>query len=82
VFFHRWISEQFLESKAGFGTTFKGTASYQKAGTRSLKRVTGISQLVNDFIESRNFILDFLDKKTTENCENHKRSFKKYCFIF
>jgi hypothetical protein len=40
-----------------------------------------ISQLVRDFLEaSRNFIFDFLHKKTTENCENHKRSFKKYFF--
>ncbi len=56
---------------------------YQKAGTSSLERVTGIgiSQLVSDFIEAnRNFNLDFLYKKTTNNCENHKRSFKKYCF--
>jgi hypothetical protein len=73
--------EHFSESQAGLGTTFKGTGGYQKAGTRSLKRVLeGISQLVpSDFIKaSRNFILDFLHKKTTENCEYHKRSFKKY----
>ncbi len=68
------------ESQAGFGTTFKGPGGYLKPGTSSLKRVTGrISQLVSDFIEaSRNFILDFLHKKTTENCENHKWSFNKY----
>ncbi len=147
VYIHSWLSEQFSESQASFGTTFKGTGSYQKAGKSSLKRVTGrnftiskwfhrskqklhfgfpsqkdnwklwkpfritsefseqllkaqaairkpkqalwrgllegISQLVSDFIEaSRNFILNFLHKKTTENCENHKRSFKKYCFEF
>jgi hypothetical protein len=40
-------------------------------------------QLVSVFIEaSRNFISDFLYKKTTENCEKHNRSFKKYCFEF
>jgi hypothetical protein len=33
--------EQFSESQAGFGTTLKGTGGYQKAGTSSLKRVTG-----------------------------------------
>jgi hypothetical protein len=32
--------EQILEVQAGFGTTFKGTGGYQKAGTSSLKRVT------------------------------------------
>jgi hypothetical protein len=35
------LSEQFSESQVGFGTTFKGTGGYQKAGTSSLKRVTG-----------------------------------------
>jgi hypothetical protein len=69
VYIHSQLSEQFSESQAGFGTTFKGTGCTQKAGTSSLKRVTGL-QLVNDFIEaSRKFILDFLRKKTTENCE-------------
>ncbi len=41
VFIHSWLLEQFSESQAGFGTTFKGTSGYQKAGTRSLKRITG-----------------------------------------
>jgi hypothetical protein len=58
---------------AGFGATFRDTG-----GRRLLE---GISQLVSDFIKSsRNFILDFRDKKITRNCENHKRSFKKYRF--
>jgi hypothetical protein len=71
--------EQFSESQAGFGTTFKGTGGYQKAGREVLE---GISQLVIDFIEARrNFILDFLLKKTTENCENHKRLFKNYATV-
>jgi hypothetical protein len=47
VYIHSRLSEQFSESQAGFGTTFKGTGGYQKAGTSSLKRVLeGISQLV------------------------------------
>jgi hypothetical protein len=71
---HSRDTEQFLETKGG----------YQKAGTSSLKGVTGvISQLVSDFIEaSRNIIFDFLYKKATKNYENHKRSFKKYSFEF
>jgi hypothetical protein len=51
---------------------------YQKAGTSSLKSVTGKenSQVVSDFIEaSRNFIFDFLHKITTKNFENHKYYF-------
>jgi hypothetical protein len=58
-----------LESQAGFGTTVKSTSGFQKAGTSSMKKVTGrISQLASDFIKaSRNFILDFLHKKITEN---------------
>jgi hypothetical protein len=41
VYIHSRISEQFSESQAAFRTTFKGTGGYQKAGTSSLKRVTG-----------------------------------------
>jgi hypothetical protein len=41
VYIHSRLSEQFLESQAGFGTTFKGTGGYQKAGTCSLKKGTG-----------------------------------------
>jgi hypothetical protein len=41
VYIHFRLSEQFSESQAGFGTTFKGTGGYQKAGTSSLKRFTG-----------------------------------------
>ncbi len=71
---HRRVSEQLLKAQA--------PGSYQKSGTSSLKRVTERNfPICKWFLEaSRNFILDFLHKKTTENCENHKRSFKKYCF--
>jgi hypothetical protein len=50
------------------GTAFRDTGGYQKAGTSSLKRVTGRNfTLVSDFIEaSRNIYLDFLHKKTTK----------------
>ncbi len=41
VYMHSWLSEIFSESQADFGTTFKGTGGYQKAGTSSLKRFTG-----------------------------------------
>jgi hypothetical protein len=41
VYMHSRLSEQFSESQAGFGTTFKGTGGYQKARKSSLKRVTG-----------------------------------------
>jgi hypothetical protein len=84
VYIHCQLSKQFSESQVGFGTTFKGTGGYQKAETSYLKRVTeGILKLVSDFIEaSRNFILELRHKKTTENCENYKRSFMKYCFEF
>jgi hypothetical protein len=59
----------FSGSQAGFEKTFRDVGGYQKAGTNSLKRVTGkrISQIVSDFTEaSRSFILDFLHKKTTK----------------
>jgi hypothetical protein len=80
------LSEQFSESQADLGTTFRDTSGYQKAGTSSLKRVTGrifTITIVSDFIEaSRNFILDFLHKKTAKNCENQMRPFKKNYFDF
>jgi hypothetical protein len=80
------VSEQFSGSQAGYGTTFRDTGGHHKAGTSSLKRVTGMNftmSMVSDFVEaSRNFNLDLLHKKTTSNCENHKRSFKKYWFDF
>ena len=68
---HRRVSEQLLKAQAVIREPEKS----------SLKRVTG--RKVSNFIEaSRNFILDFLYKKTTKNCENHKSSFEKYCFNF
>jgi hypothetical protein len=39
--------EQFSESQADIGTTFKTTGSYQKAATSSLKRLTGRNLTVN-----------------------------------
>jgi hypothetical protein len=84
VYIHSRLSEQFSKSQAGFGINFKGTGGYrdQKAGTSSLKRVTGrISQFVSDFIEaSRNFILDFLHKKTTENVKTISAHSKRVLF--
>jgi hypothetical protein len=42
-----------------------------------------IPQLMGDFIEaSGNLILDLLYKKTTENCENHRRIIKGYTLDF
>ncbi len=65
AYIHCRLSEQFSESQADFGTTFKGTSGYQKSGTSSLKRVTGRNFPISKwFLEaSRNFILDFLHKR-------------------
>jgi hypothetical protein len=62
-----------------FGTTIRVTAGYQKAGTTSLKGVSGrIFTFSRYFIEaSRNFILDFLHKKASKSSENRQRSFSK-----
>jgi hypothetical protein len=40
VYIHSRLSEQFSGSEAVYGTTFRDTSGYQKAGTSSLKRVT------------------------------------------
>jgi hypothetical protein len=86
VYIHDRLSEQFSVSQVAYGTTFRVPGGYQKDGiTSSLKRVNmeGFSQLVSDFIEvSRNFIFEFLHKKTAKNCENNQRSFTKYYFDF
>jgi hypothetical protein len=37
VSIHSRLSKQFSGLQAGYGTTFKGTVDYQKAGTSSLK---------------------------------------------
>jgi hypothetical protein len=39
--------------------------------------LTGRNFTTNFIEESRNLIFNFLHKKTTKNCANHKRSFKK-----
>jgi hypothetical protein len=41
VYIHSRLFEQFSESEAGSGKTFKGTGGYQKAETSPLKKVTG-----------------------------------------
>ncbi len=57
------LSEQLLQTQAAMGKP-------EQAGGSGL--LEGFSQLVSDFIEtSRNFILDFLHKKTDKNCESH-----------
>ena len=43
AYIHSRLSEKFSELQAGFETTFKGTGGYQKAGTSSLKKVTGMN---------------------------------------
>jgi hypothetical protein len=77
VYIHSWLSGQFSGSQAGYGTTFRSTGGYQKAGTSSLRGLLeGSLQLVSDFIGARrNIDLDFLHKKTTKKFENHQRSF-------
>ncbi len=84
VYIHSWLSEQFSGSQAGYGKTFRDTAAIRKSEQALCEGLQeGISELVSDFIEAvRNFIFDFFHKKTTKNCENQKRSFKKYCFNF
>ncbi len=39
--YHSRLSEQFSESQAALGTTFRVTGGYLKAGTIFLKRVSG-----------------------------------------
>jgi hypothetical protein len=41
VYIHGRLSEQLSESRVAFGTTFNVTDGYWKAGTSSLKKVSG-----------------------------------------
>jgi hypothetical protein len=65
-----WLSEKFSELLGALGTTFRVTRGFRKAGTSPLKRVNGriftISKLFHR--ACRNFILDFLHKKTAKKC--------------
>ncbi len=80
---HSWPAFKTIsESQAGFRTTFKGTGGYQKAGTSSLKKVTGRNFTIMKWFHRSKQKFHFVFplkklKKTTENCEYHKRPFKK-----
>ncbi len=66
VYIHSRLSEQFSRLQTGFGTTFRDTGGYQKAGNKlSEEGYWKEFHNYSDFVEaSRNFILDFLHKKT------------------
>jgi hypothetical protein len=69
VYIHSRLSEQFSRLQAGFGKTSETQAAIRRPETSSLKRVTatGRNFTIIDFVEaSRNFILDFLHKKTIQ----------------
>ncbi len=78
VYIHGRLSEEFSESQAAIGMTFRVAGNYRKAGKAPWILDTGrIFTISKYFIEvSRNFILDFLHKKTAKNGENHQRAFK------
>jgi len=83
VYIHHGLSEQDLRllSEQPFCETLAAIRITEKTLWRGLLK--GFSQFVSNFIEAgRNLILDLLYKKTANNCENHHRSFKKYCFDF
>jgi hypothetical protein len=69
-----------FRTQAAFGTTSRVTGGCRKAGTSSLKKVTGrifTITSVRDFTEeSRNYIMEFLNKRQLKNCEN------QHCFDF
>ncbi len=64
LYIHSRLSEQFSWSRAGYLTTFGDTGGYQKAGTSSLKRVTGRNFTISRGKQKLYF--DFLHKKTTK----------------
>jgi hypothetical protein len=57
-----------------------GTGGYQKAGTSSLKRVTGRKFTISKWFHKSKQKLQFgfLSQKDKKNWENHRGSFKKF----
>jgi hypothetical protein len=78
VYIHSRLPEQFSGSQAGFGTTFRDKGSFQKAGTSSLKRVTGRNFTISDFIEATetSLWLSFTKRqlKNVKNISAHSKS--------
>jgi hypothetical protein len=64
----------------GFRTTFRVTDIFQKAGTSSLKRVTG--RIFNNYLLTDFFILDVLYKKTAKHCIKPSALIQKVSFDF
>ncbi len=67
VYNHSRFSEQFSESKAGFGRTLKGTGGYQKARTSSLRRVTGRNFTISKWFHRSKQKFDFVFPSQKEN---------------
>ncbi len=87
LYIHDLLSEQFSGSQADSETTFRVTygllESWNKLCEKGYWKDLTITVQYSGFIEaSRNFILDVLDKKTAQNCEIHRHSFKKHLFDF
>ncbi len=83
TYFHGRLSEKFSGSQAAFGTTFRVTRGSRKAGTSTLKRVTGRIFTITVVMEaSRNFILDFLYKQKSVIVKNINAHWKSTVLIF
>jgi hypothetical protein len=64
---------------AGFQNNFQ---DHRRVTEQLLETQAAIESSLKS-VTRRNFtIFYFLSKKTTKNCENHRRSFKKYCFDY
>jgi hypothetical protein len=72
---HRWLSEQFSESQAAFGTSFGVIGGFLYATKSSFKEVSV------GFLEFQKQKLHFYicSQKATKKFSNHQQSYKKYC---
>ncbi len=80
---HGRLSKQYSGSKAAFGTTFRVQEDTGKPEKLS-EEVTGwIFTISKGFGRSKKKLnFKSSSQKTTKNCENHQRSYKKCCFNF
>jgi hypothetical protein len=80
---HGQLSEQFSESQAVFGTTFRDTGGHQKAGASSLNRVLQVfSQFVSDSIEASRNLFKISFTKRQAKIVKTICPYKKNCFDF
>jgi hypothetical protein len=80
VYIHGWLYDQFSESQAAFGTTFRVTGGFLKAAPEEGYKIVTFSIQFPRSIQILYF--GFSSQKDSKNCVNIKCLLKKDCFDF